>query len=57
MSSIQLALSALERALSTPTLGEAFYASLAVMAASAAYIAYQKAAREEEAEVIPSNLP
>jgi len=50
----QLPLSALERALNTPMLREVFYASLAVMAA---YIAYQKATREEEAEVIPSNLP
>ena len=53
----QLPLSALERALNTPMLREVFYASLAVMAVSAAYIAYQKAAREEEVEAIPSNLP
>ena len=53
----QLPLSAFERALNTPMLRETFYASLAVMAASAAYIVYQKATREEEVEAIPDNLP
>ncbi len=53
----QLPLSAFERALNTPMLREVFYASLVMMAVSAAYIAYQKAAREEEVEAVPSSLP
>lgn len=53
----QLPLSAFERALSTPMLREVFYVSLAIMSVSAAYIAYQKAVREENIEAVPEGPP
>ena len=53
----QLPLSAFERVLNTPVLKEIFYASLVVTAISAAYLARQRALREEEVEVSPEEAP